>query len=147
MIPASTQTVLLSLLSKSTAILNLSPTVALCHAAKKRDYFNRWRLVSLLPVAKCTGRGASAVLSLFHGLAIVRYPSSSDCALTVPQTLHDQSNGVNLREFKDRLAEGFNLTKHSRSGKARWVIAILHSASNFILLRQPRNDLFLTFIY
>ncbi|CAM9901577.1 unnamed protein product [Ascophyllum nodosum] len=30
----------------------------------------------------------------------------------------DNSNGYNLREFKDRLAKGFNLTKHSRSGKA-----------------------------
>lgn len=30
--------------------------------------------------------------------------------------------GVDVVEFKARLAEGFNLIKHSRSGKSRWVL-------------------------
>lgn len=35
------------------------------------------------------------------------------------------ANAVDVVEFKARLAEGFNLTKHSRSGKARWVMIIV----------------------
>lgn len=162
MISASTQTGLLFLFfSISTAILNVCRTASLCHAAKKRGDFNRWRLVSSYPVAKCTARWAWAILSLFHGLAVVSYSSSSQSSTPCFKHSHtiqscvlygflNQSNGVNLREFKDRLAEGFNLTKHSRSGKARWVIATLHSASDFILRQLGKKAHRLsvkTFIY